>query len=831
VIAGRPKRGQVTRSLPFTFLHISSGLARKGIEELITGYCLAFSSHDPVLLVIKTFINPTNTIDNWVELLTSGSRYSPAIQVISEELDQRQMEFLYHIADALVLPTRGEGFNLPAAEGMARGLPVITTRHSGHLDFCNDENSFLIDCTYELSTSHLKIANALWARPSLEQLVSVMKAVYRADRSPDTIATSRASRGQQDALRLRWLDVAERVDGFVEYLASRPVMTRRLRLGWISTYNARCGIATHSEHLLEFFDKSAFDVTIFADDQETIGTDPPNVQRLWRRSGGGLARVKDYLITNRFDAAFFQHHFNFFELDDFCDILIALSDAAINTFVILHQTTDLENQRQLVSYRKITEAFQSCARIFVHSLEDVNRLREFGATENVVLLPHGVIDRATLNRGAVRNLLGLSDANPVIGTFGFLLPHKGLPELIHSFALILRTYPTAYLLMLNADYPSSESQKEHERCLELTRVLEIEGRLSLISEFLDIEEILFLLSACDAIVYPYQRSDESASGAVRLGLTAGRPVLTTPLPVFSELSQIVDQLPGTDPREIAEGILSLLGNEDRKAEILDRQRRWVRANSWATQGRRLSSIILGSFEESHRVELRAPAEVGMGSGPLQRTEVPLDVGSGLVYEGTVVAAQKFLEPRSMSWAKDSSGARASAKIVEPPPSPPSKDRSPAIRVAPSFLRGFSSRHPQANSKQGEKEFIAQADRARDARDWASAARLYRQALEQKPDNPAIWVQYGHALKESGDVLQAENAYRKSLEFEAEVADTHLQLGHALKIQERRIEAAVAYLRALVLDPSLNHASSELKSLGWTNGRIQLALRRERDRNK
>jgi glycosyltransferase involved in cell wall biosynthesis len=830
VIGDRMKRGQVTQSLPFTFLHVSSGLSRKGIEELITAYCLAFSSRDPVLLVIKTFVNPTNVIDSWVERLTGASRYSPAIQVISEELDQRQMEFLYHIADALVLPTRGEGFNLPAAEGMARGLPVIVTRHSGQLDFCNDKNSFLIDCTYEFSTSHLKIFNSLWARPSLEQLVGAMKILYRTGRSPDTIAASRASQGQRDALALRWHGVANRVDGFVEYLAKRPVMTRRLRLGWISTYNARCGIATHSEHLLEFFDNSAFDITIFADDQETIGTDPRNVQRLWRRSGGGLARVKDYLITNRFDAAFFQHHFNFFELDDFCDTLIALSDAAISTFVTLHQTTDLESQRQLVSYRKIMQAFQSCVRIFVHSLEDVNRLREFGPTENVVLLPHGVIDRATLNRDAVRNLLGLSDANPVIGTFGFLLPHKGLPELIHSFALILKTYPTAYLLMLNADYPSSESQKERERCLELTRVLEIEGRLSLINEFLDIEEILFLLSACDAIVYPYQRSDESASGAVRLGLTVGRPVLTTPLPVFSDLSQIVDQLPGTDAREIAEGILSLLRDEDRKTEILDRQRRWVRANSWATQGTRLSSIILGCFEESHHVELRAPAEVGAGSGPLQRAEVRIDSGSGLLHEETLVAAQKFLERGSVRWTANTSGARASAEIVGPPPPPP-KDRSPTIRAAPSFLRGFSSRYPQARSKHGEEEFIAQADRARDARDWVSAARLYRQALEQKPDNPAIWVQYGHALKESGDVLQAENAYRKSLELDADVADTHLQLGHALKIQERRIEAGVAYLRALALDPSLNHASSELKGLGWTSGRIQLALRRERDRNK
>ena len=165
VIGDRAKRGPVTNALPFTFLHISSGLARKGIEELITAYCLAFSRRDPVLLVIKTFDNPTNTIDTWVERLTSRAKHAPAIQVISEELDQRRIDFLYHVADALVLPTRGEGFNLPAAEGMVRDLPVIVTRHSGHLDFCNDGNSFLVDCTCDFSTSHLKLPNSLGQFP------------------------------------------------------------------------------------------------------------------------------------------------------------------------------------------------------------------------------------------------------------------------------------------------------------------------------------------------------------------------------------------------------------------------------------------------------------------------------------------------------------------------------------------------------------------------------------------------------------------------------------------------------------------------------------------
>jgi glycosyltransferase involved in cell wall biosynthesis len=803
-IGGRVKRGPAANSLPFTFLHISSGLARKGIEELITAHCLAFSSRDPVLLVIKTFDNPDNTVDAWLERLTGASRYAPAIQVVAGELDQREMDFLYHVGDALVLPSRGEGFNLPAAEAMARGLPVILTRHSGHLDFCNDENSWLIDCSYEFSTSHLEIANSVWARPSIDQLVAAMKTVYRAGRPADAATACRAAQGQRDALRLRWRDAAARVDEFVAYLDNRPVMRRKLRLAWISTYNARCGIAAYSEHLLEFFDKSAFEITILADDQEAVRPDPDNIVRLWSKSGS-LARVRSHLIANGFDAAFFQHNFSFFDFDDFADTLAALSEAGINTFVTFHRTKDL------VAHRRMAEALQGCTRVFVHSLDDVNRLRECGVGTNVALLGHGVIDRAAPDADAVRGLLGLSGFRPVIGTFGFLLPGKGLLELIHAFALILRAHPAAYLLMLNADYPAPESREERERCRALLRLLEVEDQVRLINDFLEIEETLFLLSACDVVVFPYQRSEESASGAVRLGLAAGRPVLTTPLPVFGELSQVVHQLPGTDAPAIAEGILSVLGDDGRKAEILRRQRGWVRANGWAAQAARLSNIILGCVEEARGIELRVP------TGMAPASEI-----AGLWREDDLAAARQFRERRTAS----AGGAPAAETVTEigDPPSPE------PVRKRAGLFQGFAAQLP-LTPPAADKASVARGDRARDARDWVTAAYYYRKALDQNPNNPPIWVQYGHALKESGNPSAAEGAYRRSLELDGDVADTHLQLGHALKIQGRKIEASAAYLRALALAPALEDAAAELKALGWTKGRIQLALRREWSGNR
>jgi|GEM_PF-1774474 tetratricopeptide (TPR) repeat protein len=110
--------------------------------------------------------------------------------------------------------------------------------------------------------------------------------------------------------------------------------------------------------------------------------------------------------------------------------------------------------------------------------------------------------------------------------------------------------------------------------------------------------------------------------------------------------------------------------------------------------------------------------------------------------------------------------------------------------------------------------VVLADRARDAGEWALAARHYREALARNPGQPAIWVQYGHALKEAGNLQEAEEAYKKSIALADRVADTHLQLGHLLKMRGRRDEAAAAYLRALAVDPAISPAAAALLALCW-----------------
>jgi tetratricopeptide (TPR) repeat protein len=113
---------------------------------------------------------------------------------------------------------------------------------------------------------------------------------------------------------------------------------------------------------------------------------------------------------------------------------------------------------------------------------------------------------------------------------------------------------------------------------------------------------------------------------------------------------------------------------------------------------------------------------------------------------------------------------------------------------------------------GAKRLIAAADAARDRGDWKTASVLYEKGLRRDPSNAPIWVQYGHALKESGYLVAAEGAYEKALRLEPLEPDTYLQMGHLLKLQNRLNEAAGYYLRAVELEPAPCHASEELAKL-------------------
>jgi glycosyltransferase involved in cell wall biosynthesis/cytochrome c-type biogenesis protein CcmH/NrfG len=92
------------------------------------------------------------------------------------------------------------------------------------------------------------------------------------------------------------------------------------------------------------------------------------------------------------------------------------------------------------------------------------------------------------------------------------------------------------------------------------------------------------------------------------------------------------------------------------------------------------------------------------------------------------------------------------------------------------------------------------DKARRQYDWVGAATHYRAHLRLRPQKFAIWVQLGHALKESRRFDEALGAYGEALRLEPRNADLLLSLGHLHALMGHRQTAVSFYRRSVAEDP-------------------------------
>jgi glycosyltransferase involved in cell wall biosynthesis len=124
-----------------------------------------------------------------------------------------------------------------------------------------------------------------------------------------------------------------------------------------------------------------------------------------------------------------------------------------------------------------------------------------------------------------------------------------------------------------------------------------------------------------------------------------------------------------------------------------------------------------------------------------------------------------------------------------------------------------------------RSLIASANDARNRKNWQEAIKNYTKVVEIRPGIGGVWVQLGHALKESGALAEAERAYERAADLMPRDSDLQLQMGHLNKIRGKTPEAVYFYSRALFYDPANAHAVRELKMLGHADdvGRIRSFL--------
>ncbi len=349
----------------------------------------------------------------------------------------------------------------------------------------------------------------------------------------------------------------------------------------VTTWNSRCGVAENTRNIVEnSADSVRFE--IFADTQAEL-IDPSaerGVLRNWvNRWNPGLGSLDNALDLSNPDVVHIQFNFGFFELGALAGLIHRqLERRAV--VMTLHRTRDIEIDGELVSLSSIRPILEAVNRLIVHQASDARILADMGLAANVSIVPMGTALPPKVSHEDARKVLGLG-SRPVIGTFGFLLPHKGTLELVRVIDSLRTEFPDICLLALCARYPDITSDSYEE----LLRA-EIESRgladnVMLMTDYLPDEVSRVILRGVDAVVLPYRDTGESSSAALRFVLPAERPVIVTDQPIFADCRDSVLAVDPADPTSMQDALRRVLVDTDLQRDLAERARLGARRFRWS----------------------------------------------------------------------------------------------------------------------------------------------------------------------------------------------------------------------------------------------------------
>lgn len=165
-----------------------SNPSRKGIPELLAAWAMFLRGHPDAKLYLHTtshgnipLAGPRNGVDIPQIVKTFGidekSIIMPDQYRMRTGIPAAELAAIANAADALILPSRGEGFGLPLIEAQRAGCPVITTDAAGGAELC--ASGWKID--YEVSWSP---QNSTYANPGISSILANIEKAYAEKDNP-----------------------------------------------------------------------------------------------------------------------------------------------------------------------------------------------------------------------------------------------------------------------------------------------------------------------------------------------------------------------------------------------------------------------------------------------------------------------------------------------------------------------------------------------------------------------------------------------------------------------------------------------------------------------
>ena len=359
----------------------------------------------------------------------------------------------------------------------------------------------------------------------------------------------------------------------VPFRSARPA--RRVAL--VGNYVPRkCGIATFTADLTEQLARYRPEVGV-----DVWALDDPGATLPYQGVTGTIdrsdpvayARAADAINASGADAVWLQHEYGIFGGADGEMVMAFVDRLAAPLIVTCHTvlTDPSVNQRRILEH-----LVQRASRIMVMSQRSRELLiaRYHAPSESVEVIEHGAPDRPFGRQAEFKARFGL-EGRTVLTTFGLLGPGKGIEHAIEALPAIRARHPEVLYRIVGATHPNlvAEHGESYRHALQArAAALGVGDSIEWVDRFVETDELLDQLEACDIYLTPYPGLQQSTSGTLSYAVALGKAVVSTPYVHARELlaDGVGYMIDPNSPGAIAEAVNSLL---DHPRELAAMQRR------------------------------------------------------------------------------------------------------------------------------------------------------------------------------------------------------------------------------------------------------------------
>ena len=490
---------------------------RKGIDELLEAYFKGFTIKDDVSLIIKTIKNIHNQ-DLLQKIVKYQNIHTPEIHLIYDFYTEEQINALIDFCYAQVLPSKSEGFGLPALQSMMMKKPVIFTNYSGYLEF-GSSNPFLIDYTYEYSKSHFGLNNSIVAKPNINSIISNMKKVINI---PTNELNLILENNYQNVKQLTWDNNAKLfLTSYYNFFYKYKNNTKSPKIGVISNVDPECGIGRYTLELLNH----NYPVTYLIPTNKNIASNLKNIEKCWKYYCDNIESLMNKCEEQ--DVIIIQFNFGFFTAEMLRNIIYQLKCKKKIIIIELHSV--IESNKKTINdiarhdiFDPLPNNLHLADRIIVHSLFDNNYLKDNHNLNNTILFNLG-------NKELDNKNININNQIKTIGTFGFCWKNKGIIELVKAFKKLNNNN---LKLKLCTSIPRSYRNIEYEKEIENLLNNNIEFNTKFISE----NQLALYFKDIDLFIMPTKESFESVSASIRNVLVYLKPIIVSNSHIYNEFN-------------------------------------------------------------------------------------------------------------------------------------------------------------------------------------------------------------------------------------------------------------------------------------------------------